>query len=93
MQARVMSVSYDSGVRGNLDFDTIGTLLAGAAGLYNVGQGRPLVLVGHSLGGLVLKRMCVTAWERGEVDPKMKALAESGARMHTCECVRGAAGM
>ena len=84
-----MSVSYDSEVRGKLDFDAIGTLLAGAAGLYKVGQGRPLVLVGHSLGGLALKKMCVTAWERGDVDAKMKALADNGAHMRggVCRCV------
>jgi protein SERAC1 len=62
--ARVLSVCYDSAARrsrdqGRLDLTSLGDLLAGALLLAGVGQ-RPLVLVGHSLGGLMLQQVCLS---------------------------------
>jgi hypothetical protein len=62
--ARVLSVCYDSAAfrssnQSRLDITSLGDLLAGA--LLNAGVGqRPLVLVGHSLGGLMLQQVCLS---------------------------------
>lgn len=65
--ARVLSVSYDSsGFKsprtGNKDLTTLGQQIFTALTQDHVGVGhRPLVLVGHSMGGLALKEVCVWA--------------------------------
>jgi hypothetical protein len=60
----VLSVCYDSATRrtvdrGRLDLTSLGNQLAGAMLSAGVGQ-RPLVLVGHSLGGLMLQQVCLS---------------------------------
>ncbi|KAL3680329.1 hypothetical protein R1sor_023285 [Riccia sorocarpa] len=66
-RARVLSVSYDSAAirgakRGNMDMESTGQnlvelVIRSAA----VGQETPAILVGHSLGGLVIKQICLKA--------------------------------
>ncbi|KAL2645100.1 hypothetical protein R1flu_012687 [Riccia fluitans] len=66
-QARMLSVSYDSGSQvsdsqGRLDVYLIRENLAHSLiSLADVGQNCPVVLVGHCVGGLVLKEICLTA--------------------------------
>jgi hypothetical protein len=62
--ARVLSVCYDASARrtgdqGRLDLTSLGERLANALLRADVG-GRPLVLVGHSLGGLMLQQVCLS---------------------------------
>jgi hypothetical protein len=63
--ARVLSVCYDASARcttnqGRLDLEALGDQLAGALLNTDAGVGqRPLVLVGHSLGGLMLQQVCL----------------------------------
>jgi pimeloyl-ACP methyl ester carboxylesterase len=82
--ARMLSLSYDTGAirthsTGRQTLDGIADTLLNAILSPRVGLGqRPIVLVGHSLGGLVLKRLCTRANEasyRGEL--KCKALLDS----------------
>ncbi|KAL2645177.1 hypothetical protein R1flu_012764 [Riccia fluitans] len=66
-QARILSVSYDSGSQvsdsqGRLDMYLIReNLVHSLISLADVGQNCPLVLVGHCVGGLVLKEICLRA--------------------------------
>ncbi|KAL2641500.1 hypothetical protein R1flu_009087 [Riccia fluitans] len=66
-QARVLTVSYDSKVRrsdttGNMDYYlTAENLTTSLVEFAAVGQHCPLILVGHSVGGLVAKAICVQA--------------------------------
>jgi hypothetical protein len=62
--ARVLSVRYDSAAcrssnQGRVDLTSLGDLLAGALLNVKIGQ-RPVVLVGHSLGGLMLQQVCMS---------------------------------
>ncbi|KAL2645323.1 hypothetical protein R1flu_012910 [Riccia fluitans] len=66
-QARILSVSYDSGSResnsqGRVDMYLITeNLVQSLVDLASVGQIFPVVLVGHCVGGLVLKAICLRA--------------------------------
>ncbi|KAL2623392.1 hypothetical protein R1flu_003597 [Riccia fluitans] len=66
-QARILSVSYDSGSResdsqGRVDMYLITEkLVQSLVDLAGVGQICPVVLVGHCVGGLVLKAICLRA--------------------------------
>ncbi|CAM6107345.1 unnamed protein product [Calypogeia fissa] len=66
-QARILSVSYDSSAirgskQGNRDMEATGeSLLDCLVCQAGVGQTNPVVLVGHSLGGLVIKQVCLKA--------------------------------
>ncbi|KAL3684076.1 hypothetical protein R1sor_002098 [Riccia sorocarpa] len=68
---RILSVSYDSCVhisssRGRMDLYLLGENLAYALiMLANVGQSCPVLLVGHCVGGLVLKQVCIQAQRLG----------------------------
>ncbi|KAG6543079.1 hypothetical protein Mapa_015575 [Marchantia paleacea] len=73
--ARVLTVSYDSSVTkthctGNMDnFLTAETLTYSLIKLAGVGQiGCPVVLVGHCLGGLVIKEVCNHASRRAALE-------------------------
>ncbi|KAG6557425.1 hypothetical protein Mapa_000694 [Marchantia paleacea] len=69
--SRIMSVSYDSSLlvtesEGRMDMYVIAENLAySLMSLGAVGQSRPVVLVGHGVGGLVLKAVCLTADRMG----------------------------
>ncbi|KAL2644455.1 hypothetical protein R1flu_012042 [Riccia fluitans] len=66
-QARILSVSYDSGSResdsqGRVDMYLIAEkLVPSLVDLAGVGQICPVVLVGHCVGGLILKATCLRA--------------------------------
>ncbi|KAL2645185.1 hypothetical protein R1flu_012772 [Riccia fluitans] len=66
-QARILSVSYDSGSResdsqGRVDMYLIAeNLVSSLVDLAGIGQICPVVLVGHCVGGLVLKAICLRA--------------------------------
>lgn len=71
-RARILSVSYDSSARkdasaGCSDLTDLGMLLTENlyGGDVKVGT-RPVVLVGHSLGGLVLKQVCLELKKRSD---------------------------
>ncbi|KAL2628622.1 hypothetical protein R1flu_013308 [Riccia fluitans] len=62
--ARILSVDYDGSMKkidrdGRMDLDLVAESLLHALLLENVGQSRPVILVGHSFGGLVIKKLCV----------------------------------
>lgn len=61
--ARILSISYDSeAIRGGKTMDEVARdLVYQVCMLAKVGQDRPVVLVGHSLGGLVLKKLAMEA--------------------------------
>lgn len=81
-RARVLSLCYDTAARqrhgkeGVFDLKDLGEYLLGALPQAGVGQ-RPLLLVGHSLGGLVLKQFLVEANARASMaaDPAEKRAA------------------
>ena len=60
---RVLSVAYDSRLMGgHSTFEALATLVyQNLVGMEDVGQSLPTILVGHSLGGLIIKQMCVLA--------------------------------
>ncbi|KAL2611150.1 hypothetical protein R1flu_022842 [Riccia fluitans] len=66
-QGRVLCVSYDSSTRvtsteGRMDMHLVGENLAQSIiRTEKIGQNCPIVLVGHSVGGLVLKQVCLHA--------------------------------
>ncbi|KAL2632382.1 hypothetical protein R1flu_017068 [Riccia fluitans] len=66
-QGRVLCVSYDSSPRvtsteGRMDMHLVGENLAQSIiRTEKIGQNCPIVLVGHSVGGLVLKQVCLHA--------------------------------
>lgn len=73
-RARVLSVSYDSSAiksadTGRSDLVDLGMSLTEnlCGNLVNLGT-RPVVLVGHSLGGLVMKQICVELDKRSHHD-------------------------
>eukprot|EP00878_Enallax_costatus_P016534 GHUV01017347.1.p1 GENE.GHUV01017347.1~~GHUV01017347.1.p1 ORF type:complete len:312 (+),score=74.41 GHUV01017347.1:75-1010(+) len=61
--ARILSICYDSqAIRGSKDMNQIAkNLVQEVCMMAKVGQQRPVVLVGHSLGGLVLKKLAMEA--------------------------------
>ena len=68
-RARVLSVSYNSlAIYSREDLDDTATHLAQQliVGAQVGGDGRPTVLVGHSLGGLVIKKICEEARRRSD---------------------------
>lgn len=83
-RARVLSLCYDTAARqrhgkeGVFDLKDLGEYLLGALPQAGVGQ-RPLLLVGHSLGGLVLKQV------RAHLHP---IVLRMHAGTHACERVR-----
>lgn len=66
-RARILSISYDSSARrskieGHVDLPTLGELLVeDLIVLAGVGTKCPVILVGHSLGGIVIKQLCLEA--------------------------------
>ncbi|KAL3685676.1 hypothetical protein R1sor_003698 [Riccia sorocarpa] len=87
-RARILSVKYDSSLDKATDagvysmYNLVEALAGDLIVLNDVGQtGRPVVLVGHDLGGLVIKALCVylanqislyiDRRERGEVPPRI----------------------
>ena len=68
-RARVLSVSYNSlAIYSREDLDDTATHLAQQliVGAQVGGDGRPTVLVGHSLGGIVIKKICEEARRRSD---------------------------
>ena len=63
---RVLSVAYDSRLTiGRGTFEALAeSLFASLVLTEDVGQRRPVVLVGHSLGGLMIKQVCIAAHHR-----------------------------
>ncbi|KAL2622303.1 hypothetical protein R1flu_002508 [Riccia fluitans] len=66
-QVRILCTSYDSSVeksstRGRMDLHLLGeNLIYSLIKVAQVGQRCPVVLVGHCVGGLVLKQVCIQA--------------------------------
>ncbi|KAL2629207.1 hypothetical protein R1flu_013893 [Riccia fluitans] len=62
--ARILSVHYDGSMKktdrdGRMDLYLVAESLLHSLLLAGVGQSRPVILVGHSFGGLVIKKLCV----------------------------------
>ncbi|KAK4444368.1 hypothetical protein QBC34DRAFT_185339 [Podospora aff. communis PSN243] len=67
--ARVMIYGYESGLQGSTSFanlnDLASTLQFAICRLLRSGRERPLVLIGHSLGGLLIKEVLIRMTESG----------------------------
>ncbi|KAL2614088.1 hypothetical protein R1flu_025780 [Riccia fluitans] len=62
--ARILSVQYVGSMKktdreGRMDLYLVAELLLHSLLLARVGQSRPVILVGHSFGGIVIKQLCV----------------------------------
>ncbi|KAL2628968.1 hypothetical protein R1flu_013654 [Riccia fluitans] len=62
--ARILSVCYDGSMKktdrdGRMDLYLVAEKLLHSLLLAHVGQSRPVILVGHSFGGIVIKKLCV----------------------------------
>ncbi|KAL3698320.1 hypothetical protein R1sor_012396 [Riccia sorocarpa] len=85
-QARIISVSYDCSTKqtetdGKMDLDLTGENLVQEIGWARKHcSHRPVILVGHGFGGVVLKKLCVNAQEKkgnSEFGKDMDMLLES----------------
>jgi pimeloyl-ACP methyl ester carboxylesterase len=66
--ARVLSVSYNSSAWTGKSINNVGRELLKQLAIAGVGRGVNVLLVGHSLGGLVIKQLCVAAERARKAD-------------------------
>ncbi|KAL2628971.1 hypothetical protein R1flu_013657 [Riccia fluitans] len=69
--ARILSVHYDGSMKktdrdGRMDLDLVAENLLHSLLLERVGQSRPVILVGHSFGGIVIKKLCVISADQAQ---------------------------
>lgn len=88
-KAHILSISYDSSMKtslegGRSDLFNLAENLINAICLANIGQGscRPVILVGHSFGGLVIKKVCVEAHHQHSHDPGSRRNKMLGKFLH-----------
>ncbi|KAL2650369.1 hypothetical protein R1flu_018497 [Riccia fluitans] len=97
-RARILAVKYDSSLKrsdthGVFSMETLSeTLATDSIDLGGIGQtGRPVVLVGHDLGGLVIKALCMHVQTCESVDKQGVSSSEERSHKfrHFLERVRG----